>query len=84
MNHLYLLPGALLLGFPRKALSMLHLLILGRYPYMALLEGLPCALEDATQIKDARDLIRLQLQGILGASAPVFIQEQDSRNRVKR
>lgn len=33
MNHLSLLPGALLLSFPREFLNILLPLLLGRYPH---------------------------------------------------
>lgn len=51
MNHVCLLPEGLLLGFPRKVLSIQLLSILERYSYLALLESLPYTLEVMIQMK---------------------------------
>lgn len=50
MNHLCLLLGLLTLSFPRNVLTIQPLLLLGRHPYLGLLECLPYALEAVTQV----------------------------------
>ena len=60
MNYLCLLLGILLLSCPRKVLTKRPLPFLERYPYLALLEGLPCTHENT------RDLhMRLHLKILL-------------------
>lgn len=51
MNHLWFLPGALLLAFPREALIVLLLLRLGTHTWLALLKSLPGALEVVAHVK---------------------------------
>jgi hypothetical protein len=51
MGNACLLSEVLLLSCPKKVLSLLSLQLLQRYPYLAVLEGLPCALEILTHMK---------------------------------
>lgn len=83
MNHFCPLPGALLLSFSRKVLSIGPLPLLGRWHCLALLEGLPCALKVVTHEKTPE--ISLEGSGFkitLETSAPVLTQEQDNQNKV--
>ena len=78
MNHLCLLPGVLLLSFPRKVLNIPPLLLLGKH--LSTWRSSLC-LGGCDTHKEARGLF-MRLWDIFETSVPVLTQEQDNQNKV--